>query len=436
MKNPDFTPMLLSLYKTVLNASTPLIEKHLKNRAARGREDPARANERHGKPARPRGAGPLVWFHAASVGESVALLSTVARLLKDHPFIQVMVTTGTVTSAKTMAERLPEGAFHQYIPVDHPAWVAAFLDHWRPDLVVWTESDFWPAMLMEVAERKIPAVLLNGCMSQESFRKWRWGRALIIKALSAFDLVLAQNEGHAERLAALGARNVRPASNLKYAAAPLPFDAAKLDALKAAVGGRPLIVWGSAHPGEDAMAGRVHAALKKKHADLLTVIVPRHIAKAKDMQAGLEALGLKASLRSEGAMPGPGDDIYIADTMGEMGLFYRLGKLAIVGGSYCFRSHNPIEPAQLGCVVFYGPVTAHIEGICTDFESRGAALCLKDEAALLAKISEYLDNPAAFVPMAKAAEDWTRAKSGAVDEVAAALAPFVLALAEPGRKAS
>lgn len=427
--------MLQSLYRAAVRAATPLIEAHLKKRADRGREDPARANERRGRPLRPRGEKPLVWFHAASVGESVALLTTIKRMLADFPFVQVMVTTGTVTSAKTMADRLPEGAFHQYIPVDHPAWVSSFLDHWKPDLVIWTESDFWPAMLSEIGRRQIPAVLLNGCLSQKSCDGWRWARGLIRDTLKTFDLVLAQNAGHAERLAKMGARNVRVSANLKYAAAPLSFDEAKLDALKTAVGDRPVIVWGSTHPGEEAMAARIHAKMKPLHPSLLTVVVPRHVARGNDAKAAVEALGLRASLRSAGAMPQASDDIYIADTMGEMGLFYRLGRLAVVGGSYCFRSHNPIEPAQLGCVVFYGPKTAHIQSLCDDFERNAAALRAKDEAVLAQAVGAYLADPAVFAPMAAAAEKWTRAKSRVEDEIAAELAPWVAALIAPGQRA-
>lgn len=426
--------MLSSVYTMAVRAATPLIEAHLKKRVERGREDPARANERHGKPQMKRPQGPLAWFHAASVGESVALLTTLARLRRDYPHISIMVTTGTVTSAKTMAERLPEGAFHQYIPVDHPSWVAGFLDHWQPDAVIWTESDFWPSMLLEIKKRKIPAVLLNGCMSAESHRKWRWGKSLISEILSTFDLVLAQNPGHGSRLADRGARNVKVSANLKYSSAPLTCDEAKLAELQKALEGRPVIVWGSSHPGEEEIIARIQQSLKSQHPGLIVACAPRHPKRGPEIKENMEKMGLKASLRSTGALPGAADDMYIADTMGEMGLIYRAGPLAIVGGSYCFRSHNPIEPAQLGRVVFYGPEVAHIESLCDDFEACGGALRLKDEAALGEKIAAFLANPESFAPMAEAAEKWTREKSVIVDEIVADLSPFLAPLAL--RKAS
>ncbi len=340
--------MLLSLYKNLLRVTTPLLEAHLQKRAERGREDPARAGERRGKPILPRGPKPLVWFHAASVVESLSLLALIARILKDHSALDVMVTTGTVTSARLMAERLPKGAFHQYMPVDHPAWVARFLDHWQPDFVIWAESDFWPNMLAEIKRRKIPAVLLNARMSEKSFRKWQWAGGAMRGVLETFTLCLAQNAAEAKRLEALGARNVRISANLKYAAAALPCDDAKLAALKTAVGARPLVLWASTHPGEEEMALRLHAHLQKTRPALLTIIVPRHPVRGAELKAMALRSGLQAHLRSEGALPASGDGIYIADTLGELGVFYRLSKIAILGGSFAdIGGHNPIEPAQL-----------------------------------------------------------------------------------------
>lgn len=416
--------MLAGLYRALVRAGTPLLEAHLEKRERAGREDSGRRNERRGRPSRQREPGPLAWFHGASVGESLSLLSTISRALEDYPGLRVMVTTGTVTSAQAMAERLPEGAFHQYIPVDHPDWAAAFLDHWKPGLVVWTESDFWPAILHEVKRRGIPAVLLNGSMSRRSFRRWRLARGVIGDALSAFDLCLAQNADHGGRLKRLGARGVKVSASLKYAAAPLPCDAAQLEALKAATAGRAVVVYASTHPGEEEMACGIHERLKARHPGLLTVIAPRHVARGAEVKALAEARGLKVSVRSGGGMPAAGDDVYLADTMGEMGLFYRLARVAVVGGSFTFRSHNPIEPAQLGCVVFYGPVVDHILSVCEDFEGCGGAKRMKDMAELEENIAACLDDPAKFAPMARAAEAWTRARAGIADEVAADLAPF------------
>lgn len=424
--------MLLDIYKAMMQASTPLLEAYLEKRARRGKEDPARAPERRGQPPRARDAGPLVWFHAASVGESLSLLSVIGRLLEDFPQASVMVTTGTVTSAKLMAERLPPRAFHQYIPVDHPSWVARFLDHWRPDFVLWAESEFWPNMLRAIKARGIPAALLNARMSERSFRRWQWAKEPMREMLSVFTLCLAQNEAEAGRLSALGARDARVSANLKYGAAPLPFDAAKLAALKEEAAGRTLLLWASTHPGEEKIALETHKALRRRHGNLATFIVPRHPARGAEVKALAEQAGLPASLRSAGGPPG---EIYVADTMGELGLFYRLCKIAVVGGSFTGAGgHNLIEPGQLGCVIFYGPDMHNFLTISDDFQGAGAAVQVKNAAELQGKLDAALSAPGSFAPLARAAQTLTREKSGIVDGLAGLLNPLLAPALEKGTR--
>jgi 3-deoxy-D-manno-octulosonic-acid transferase len=423
--------MLQAVYKAMMQVSTPFLEAYLKKRAARGREDVARADERRGTASRARPAMPLVWCHAASVGESLALLSVVERLLQDNKNIAVLVTTGTVTSAKLMAERLPEGAFHQYMPVDHPRWTARFLDHWRPDFAVWSESEFWPNILAGLRRRRIPAVLLNARMSQKTFSRWQWARGMIGGILSGFDLCLGQNAAEAARLEKLGAPRTQVSANLKYAARPLPCDDEKLSALRAATGKRPMVLWASTHPGEEEIAGRVHKELCAKTENLLTVIVPRHPARGAEVQALLEKQGLRALLRSDGqsapeAAPEIARDVYIADTLGELGLFFRLCPLVVMGGSFAdIGGHNPIEPAQLGAAVFYGPRMYNFVTINDDFLSAKAACQVADVPGLVAALLPALENPDSVKPMAEAARWLTQDKSQIVDDLAALLNPYV-----------
>jgi 3-deoxy-D-manno-octulosonic-acid transferase len=418
--------MWMNIYKTVMQNSTPVLEAYLARRMRRGKEDPQRAPERRGRTSKARSAQPLVWCHAASVGESQSLLVLVNRLLADYPDIQIMVTTGTVTSAKLMSERLPAGAFHQYMPVDHPDWTENFLTHWHPDLVIWAESEFWPNMLAGIRRRGIPAVLLNARMSEKSFRYWQLAREMIGDMLKTFALCLGQNEAEVNRLLQLGAPAARVSANLKYAAAPLPYDAADLEILKKAVGARSALLWASTHPGEEEVACRVHHALEKTVPDLLTIIVPRHPQRGISIHALTDRAGLRAGLRSQRKLPQKNEPVYIADTLGELGLFYRLCRLCIVGGSFVpIGGHNPIEPAQLGCQIFYGPHMFNFISICHDFESRGAALRVTDEKALVEKIAPALKDPAHFAAMSTAAANWTREQSHIVDDVAALLAPFM-----------
>lgn len=435
--------MLLGLYRLVMQASTPLLNAYLQKRLRAGKEDPARAHERRGRPAVPRPQGALVWFHAASVGESLSLLALVARVRRDYPAVAVMVTTGTVTSAALMATRLPEGAFHQYIPVDHPRWVAGFLDHWRPDAVFWAESELWPNMLMTLRDRGVPAVLLNARMSESSFRRWRLARGTIARVLSAFRLCLAQNAAEAARLGALGAADTRVSANLKYAAAPLPFDEKILADLQVRAGSRPLVLWASTHAGEEARAFALHKELCKAQPDVLSVIVPRHPARAEEIEREAVAAGLALRRRSRGDDL-PQEGVYLADTMGELGLFYRLCPLVVMGGTFAdIGGHNPIEPAQCGCTIFWGPVGYNFLTVLEDFRAAGAIVEVADEAALAAQLAAALQNPAAWRTYGENAARLTAEKSGVLDSIMADIAPVLdIAAAMPpvqadaGRRAS
>mgnify|MGYP000853018300 CR=1 FL=1 len=429
--------MLLGAYNILMRASTPLLQGYLQKRARAGKEDTARGGERRGIAGLPRPAGRLAWFHAASVGESLSLLSLIGQTRKAYSDMHVLVTTGTVTSAKLMAERLPAGAFHQYVPVDHPQWVARFLDHWRPDLALWAESEFWPNLMLAAQQRGIPAVLLNARMSQESFRKWARIKGTAAQILSVFDLCLAQNTAEADRLKNLGARHVKVSANLKYAAAPLPYDAAALDSLQGRIGGRPVILWASTHAGEETMALRVHQALAAQTPDLLTLIVPRHPVRGAEIAAEIAAAGLAVARRSTGDDLTPQTQIYIADTLGELGLFYRACRHVVMGGSFAdIGGHNPIEPAQYGGVIFFGPMTYNFLTIMEDFRQAKAVVEIGDEADLVAKLRTALASPETYAATGAAAAAMTAEKASVVDAVMAELTPFLEAAARSERQAS
>ncbi len=344
-----------------------------------------------------------------------------------------MVTTGTVTSAKLMAERLPhkefpERSFHQYMPVDHPGWTEKFLNHWHPDFVIWSESEFWPNMLAGIRKRKIPAILLNARMSEKSFQRWQKARSLIKEMLSTFRLCLGQSQTEVDRLLQLGATEARTSSNLKYAAAPLPYDPESFETLRGQVGQRPLLLWASTHPGEEELACRIHNSLMKTEPTLLTIIVPRHPQRGGAIVEVAEWAELRAARRSLKHRPRKDDNIYIADTLGELGLFYRLCRLCVIGGSFVpVGGHNPIEPAQLGCQIFYGPHMFNFVSICSDFESHGAAMRIPDEAALEKNLGLALQDPIHFSALGAAARDWAQQREHTVDEITAILAPFLKA---------
>ncbi len=416
--------MMLSLYRAVTVAGWPAIRCYLAWRRRRGKEDPARFEERFGIASRPRPSGRLVWMHGASVGESLSLLPLVERLVASGA--AVLVTTGTVTSARMMRERLPEGAFHQFVPIDRADFVRHFFDHWRPDLVLWLESEFWPNLVSEPRARHIPMVLLNGRVSDRSLVAWRRAPGLIRELLAGFDLCLGQTEEDARRLKALGARQAESRGNLKFATPPLPADDAALRRLMDTVGTRPRWLAASTHPGEEALVGRVHLSLKPAHPGLLTIIAPRHPERGPEIARALAAMGLSVARRGAGEWPRASDDIYVADTMGELGLFFRAADIVFMGKSLSATGgQNPLEPARLDCAILFGPHMENFAEVAAHLLDGGGALRIADEAALVRAVGGLLSDANARTRMAAAAKATAMAEAGVLDAVMAALEPYL-----------
>jgi 3-deoxy-D-manno-octulosonic-acid transferase len=419
-------PFLLGLYAGLLEAGAPLLDLYLARRMRSGREDAKRFDERRGIASAARPQGFLIWFHAASVGESMSMLRLLDRLLEERRGVHILVTTGTVTSAAMVADRLGERVIHQYVPVDRSAWVERFVEHWRPDCAVWIESEIWPNLLHAIARRRIPAALVNARMSERSHRRWSMARASIARLLSTFDLCLAQTEQEATRLGELGARDVRYVGHLKFAADPLPADPAALAALHEAVGNRPLWVLASSHAGEDELAVAAHKQLMQRFPKLLTVIVPRHVKRGSEIASLAAAAGLTASLRSAGLPPGPTDAVYVADSMGELGLWYRLTSIACIGGSLVpVGGHNPIEAAQLDCALLYGPHMFSMSGIAAELQAENAAIVVDGEEKLAEAVGRLLEDPPAAQAMAAAGRHVAERNRHVLDRAFAALDPLI-----------
>ncbi|MGB1546917.1 MAG: 3-deoxy-D-manno-octulosonic acid transferase [Alphaproteobacteria bacterium] len=414
------------LYRTATVLGAPGVRMYLRWRLRRGKEDRARLPERLGVASRPRPSGPLVWVHAASVGESLSVLPLVSRLCEETSRPRVLVTTGTVTSAALMTERLPEGAFHQFSPVDLPGAVTRFLDHWRPDLVLWVESEFWPNLLSELRRRKLPAVLVNARLSDRSWRGWRRLGGFAAELLGSFQLALAQSEEMADRLQSLGARKVECVGNLKYAADPLPVKAEALDRLKDEIGSRPRWLAASIHPGEEQKAGRAHRRLKERHPGLLTLIVPRHPNLGAKMAAGLRAVGLNVARRGGGEAITAETDVYLADTLGELGLFYRLAPIVFVGGSLVpHGGQNLLEPARLDSAILHGPHVENFARIAWALGKAEAAVEVVDEDGLVATVDALLKDPERARRMAAAAREVAEGEAGVLDRILDRLQPFL-----------
>jgi 3-deoxy-D-manno-octulosonic-acid transferase len=426
------------VYRTATFLAGPAVRFYLRRRVARGKEERDRLGERFGVPSAPRPEGPLVWLHAASVGESLSLLPLVEALGQREPHLNVLVTSGTVTSARLLRERLPAGTVHQYNPLDRRGWVRRFLAHWRPDLALYVESELWPNLLGETQGRGIPTGLLNARMSESSYRNWRRMPALIAPLMADFRVCLAQNPTQAERMTALGARNVRPVGNLKCAAKPLAVDQNELAELRRQLGDRPCWLAASTHAGEEATAAGVHRALADRHLGLLTVIAPRHPERGAEIAKALSAEGLRVVRRSRPQPPLDNDtDVYLADTLGEMGLFYSLAPIAFVGGSLAgVGGHNPIEPARLGCAVLHGPDMRNFTEVAEDLSEPGGSWQVADGDGLIRAVHTLLSEPETRAHQTRAAADVAAGQAGVLDAVLRALDPYLAPLRPAGQPAA
>jgi 3-deoxy-D-manno-octulosonic-acid transferase len=423
----DTLPMTLRVYRKLSFAMVPLAPALIKRRLKQGKEDPARVGERRGLSPDTRPHGPLVWIHGASVGEVLAAAALIERLRALN--LRILLTSGTVTSAAIVAKRFPPDIIHQYVPYDSPRYVARFLDHWRPSLALFIESDLWPNLILSSAARRLPMVLINGRMSPRSFPRWRRVSNTISALLEKFEVCLAQSDTDAERFVALGSRNVLTTGNLKLDVPAPPADHGKLEKLMAMTRGRPAIVAASTHPGEEEILVEAHKTLAGFFPGLLTVIVPRHADRGPAVAGLVVGSGLRVSLRSREELPTATSDIYVADTMGELGLFYRFAPIVFMGGSLVpHGGQNPIEAIKLGAAVVHGPHVFNFSDVYEALDKAAGARLAETPEALVKQLGQLLAHPKAREISLAASERVVGELGGALDRTMNALEPYLLQL--------
>ncbi len=391
-------PIALSLYAATATVAAPALRGTLRLRERRGKEIGERLAERRGIARGARPEGRLVWLHAASVGETVSILPVLASLAAKAADLTMLLTTGTVTSARLLESRLAEPrlagrVLHRFVPLDVPRWAERFLDEWRPDAACFVESELWPNLLAACTRRAMPLMLINARISPRSFASWRRMPAVARALLQGFDRIAARSEDDARRLRELGAPEVSVPGDLKFAAPPLAADAAECARLRALLDGRPVWLAASTHPGEDAMVRDVHRALERRHPGLLTIIVPRHPERGVSIAA--LCAGLTATRRAAPADPPDRAGIYLADTLGELGLWYRLAPTAFVGGSLVpHGGQNPLEAARLGCAIAAGPHMGNFADAVAALAGAGAICRIADATGLATWVDTMLSDPA------------------------------------------
>jgi len=425
---PDLlSRIVLRTYRAIGMGLYPFMGPFLRLRANKGKEDRKRRFERYGYPSADKPAGPIVWFHAASVGESMAVIPVVEHV--NSLGINTIMTTGTVTSAQIVRNRLPRGSFHQYVPLDLKPALERFLDHWQPDAAIFTESEIWPMTILELTQRNIPRLLVNARMSDRSFKRWKNASGLAETLFENFSHVVAQSELDAERFRTLGARPVEVSGNLKVDTNSLPYDTAEYEQLRMRIGNRPCWVAASTHEGEEETVGKIHSFLKKRIPNLLTIIVPRHPDRANGIIAMLKENKLRVAQRSQNQMLDGRTDIYMGDTIGEMGLYLQLAQVAFVGRS--LKAHggqNPLEPAMTGTAIISGKNVKNFRDSYKNLLEAGGVRLVSDEKMLAANVEYLLRNPEEREKMQKAALETVEKMRGALQNTNRALDAYLFPL--------
>lgn len=420
----------IATYRVAMRAAEPLVPSILSWRERRGKEDPARRPERLGFASLPRPAGALVWVHAASVGETIAILPLIDEMRHRRGDLRFLVTTGTTTSAALAASRLKPDDIHQYIPLDSPRFVARFLDHWRPDLAIFTESEIWPNLIVAAADRKTPLALVNARMSPRSYDRWMKLRGVSRPLFNRFALVLAQTEKLARWFADLGARTTLPVGNLKVDAPPPPVDDLALARLGHALGNRPRLVVACTHGGEEAIIADAHRLLATTWPDFCTIIAPRHPDRGAEVVAMLRAKGLTVAVRSNGELPDAGTEIYLADTIGELGTMYRLAPVAFLGkslgiGPGTTGGQNPIEAIRHGAAVLSGPHGGNFPEIYRELFRMRGAIEVTSATTIADATRRLLQDPQALEALRTGAAVALGQMTGALDRTVTALMPLL-----------
>lgn len=430
--------LALGVYGTLSYAAQPFSGLFLRARVRKGKEIKERLKERYGFASKEVLSnidnGPYVWVHAASIGETKAVLPLIKRLT-DMRF-QVIFTTVTVTAAKIASVELPKGAVHQFAPLDLKPFIARFLKTWQPALAVFVESELWPNTMTELTKRHIPQVLVNARMSERSFARWKKIGSITHALFDNVNLCIAQTEQDAARFSELGVQGVINGGNLKFDSDIPEIDEIALSRLQSAIGGRRIWLAASTHDREEMIVAKAHMHLKRVFPDLLTIVVPRHPDRAEEIVDSLIGLKLNMVQRSNGELPKQTDDIYIADTIGELGLFYSLSPCSLVGGSLVpHGGQNPIEPARLGSAIVHGPNVDNFANIFAALGQQGGCVCVKNSEELVRHVADILANRDRSEQMTQAAGQAMKGFGGALERTHNALMPFLRPLILSGRLA-
>lgn len=387
-------PMGLSLYRTATRLMGPFVPQILNRRARQGKELPTRLPERFGQTTHPRPEGRLVWIHGASVGESLVSLMMRDALLGRDPGLKILLTSGTLTSAKLIEERSRGDALHQFLPVDRLSYVDRFLEHWQPDLAVFVESEVWPNLILETARRGTRMALVNARMNEKSLSNWQRFEESAKWLLACFDWIGAADERTASGLSKLTGDTVEMVGNLKLSQQPAALDQDRLNKLKALMGDRPVWLAASTHEGEEEIILQAHQRVLESNPGTLLILVPRHPERGSSLTSLIETKGFNIAVRSNGQNPDANTQVWLADTLGEMAYWYTLAPVSLIAGSLKpgIGGHNPIEASQAGTGIMTGPHTASFDDVYKIYDAHQARDIVKSAGEICQAVDRILTN--------------------------------------------
>lgn len=420
---------LLKVYRNLLKIGTPLINRTLEKRLDNGKEDPARINERRGIASIARPTGDLIWIHVASVGEAQSILILIEELLAANDDLSILVTSVTRNSALMLAKQLPERAMHQYAPFDHPDWVQQFLDHWQPTMALWIESELWPNMLNLIHKRHIPAALINARLSPTSFKRWRFAKGLFHSLINSFAIILTQTKNDQLTFEQLGCARVVTTGNIKYCAKPLAYQPMQAAELQKSLSSRKAWIYASTHVDEELIAARVHLYLKNSIPHLCTFIAPRHPERTESIIKSLAGLNLTIQKHSDGQLPQDNTDLYIIDTIGDLGLFYSTLPVAMIGRSLSLDGgggHNPLEAMRLHALILFGKHVQNLQDIYDDIEAHNAGVKISNEDELKEALHRLLTDNLAYSILAEESDIFIKSKDDILKLILDELEPLFL----------
>ncbi len=416
-------PPLYHVYAGLTALAQPILHRKIRTKMTNAGVEALRREERLGYPTEERPLGQLIWIHAVSVGEFQSILGLLKELRQTRPDISILVTTTTATAAKLAETRLPPGCLHQFSPLDTPAAVERFLEHWQPDMAVFVESEIWPRQIVQIAKRDIPLCLINSRLSASSIKTWKRLPRLAKALLTRFDLILCQTQNTSDAFAELGYAPTRThvSGDLKKSSDPLPVDQPALSELQGQLNGRPVWLAASTHPGEEEHVLAAHKLFCETHPEGLLILLPRHPERGGALEQMIKTQGWQASRRSKGEAITPETQVYLADTLGETGTFYSLAPMAFVGGSFTdVGGHNPFEPAHFNCAVLHGPLYANFAQAYVDMGGHWASREVNDSDDLGTTLLE-LHQSNDLISMQKAALGFVENSKGIRKNVATQL---------------